>query len=285
MNDSSERWFAPAKLNLFLHILGRRSDGYHQLQTLFQLLDKGDTLQFESLSGGELQLEVSSNTTGHRLPLESNLILKAARLLRTRAGSPSLGARISVDKRIPMGGGLGGGSSNAATTLIALNRYWQLNLNQTELKALGLQLGADVPFFIDGKSAWGEGVGEKLQAVTLPPRWFLVATPDCAVSTAEIFNHENLTRNSPAIKMADFLAGVARNDCEFITCDLYPEVEQALTWLTQFGQARMTGTGASVFADFTAETKANAALSQLPARWQGFVARGLDSLEPGKYPT
>ena len=284
MNDSSERWFAPAKLNLFLHILGRRSDGYHQLQTLFQILDKGDTLQFESLSGGELQLEVSSNTTGHRLPVENNLILKAARLLRTHAGTPTLGARISVDKHIPLGGGLGGGSSNAATTLIALNRYWQLNLSQTELKALGLQLGADVPLFIDGKSAWGEGVGEKLQAVTLPPRWFLVATPDCAVSTAEIFNHENLTRNSPAIKMADFLAGVARNDCESITCDLYPEVEQALTWLTQFGQARMTGTGASVFADFTAETKANAALSQLPARWQGFVARGLNSLEPGRYP-
>ena len=284
MNDSSERWFAPAKLNLFLHILGRRSDGYHQLQTLFQLLDKGDTLQFESLSGGELQLEVSSNTTGHSLPVENNLILKAARLLRTHAGTPTLGARICVDKHIPIGGGLGGGSSNAATTLIALNRYWQLNLSQTELKALGLQLGSDVPLFIDGKSAWGEGVGEELQAVTLPPRWFLVATPDCAVSTAEIFNHENLTRNSPAIKMADFLAGDARNDCESITCDLYPEVEQALTWLTQFGQARMTGTGASVFADFTAETKANAALSQLPARWQGFVARGLNSLEPGRYP-
>ncbi len=285
MNDSSERWFAPAKLNLFLHILGRRSDGYHQLQTLFQLLDEGDTLWFESLGGGELQLEVRSNTTGQRLPLENNLILQAARLLRTRAGTPALGARISVDKRIPMGGGLGGGSSNAATTLIALNRYWQLNLSQTELKALGLQLGADVPLFIDGRSAWGEGVGEKLQAVSLPPRWFLVATPDCAVSTAEIFNHENLTRNSPAIKMADFLAGAARNDCEPVTCELYPEVAQALTWLTQFGQARMTGTGASVFADFTAETKANAALSQLPARWQGFVARGLNSLEPGKYPT
>ena len=285
MNDSSERWFAPAKLNLFLHILGRRSDGYHQLQTLFQLLDKGDTLQFASLSGGELQLEVRSNTTGQRLPLQNNLILQAARLLRTCAGTPALGARISVDKRIPMGGGLGGGSSNAATTLIALNRYWQLNLSQTELKALGLQLGADVPLFIDGRSAWGEGVGEKLQAVTLPPRWFLVATPDCAVSTSEIFNHENLTRNSPAIKMADFLAGVARNDCEPVTCELYPEVEQALTWLTQFGQARMTGTGASVFADFTAEANANAALSQLPARWRGFVARGLNSLEQGRYPT
>ena len=207
MNEFALRWFAPAKLNLFLHILGRRSDGYHQLQTLFQLLDKGDTLQFESLRGGELQLEVSSNTTGHSLPVENNLILKAARLLRTHAGTPTLGARISVDKHIPLGGGLGGGSSNAATTLIALNRYWQLNLSQTELKALGLQLGSDVPLFIDGKSAWGEGVGEELQAVTLPPRWFLVATPDCAVSTAEIFNHENLTRNSPAIKMADFLAG------------------------------------------------------------------------------
>ena len=285
MNDSSERWFAPAKLNLFLHILGRRSDGYHQLQTLFQLLDEGDTLQFESLSGGELQLELRSNTTGQRLPLENNLILQAARVLRTRAGIPALGARISVDKRISVGGGLGGGSSNAATTLIALNRYWQLNLSQTELKALGLQLGADVPLFIDGRSAWGEGVGEKLQAVTLPPRWFLVATPDCAVSTAEIFNHENLTRNSPAIKMADFMAGVARNDCEPVTCELYPEVAQALTWLTQFGHARMTGTGASVFAEFTTESKANAALSQLPARWQGFVARSLNSLEPGKYPT
>jgi len=285
LNNSSKRWFAPAKLNLFLHILGRRSDGYHQLQTLFQLLDKGDTLQFGSLSSGELQLEVRSNTTGQRLPLENNLILQAARLLRTRAGTPALGASISVDKRIPMGGGLGGGSSNAATTLIALNRYWQLNLSRTELKALGLQLGADVPFFIDGRSAWGEGVGEKLHAVTLPPRWFLVATPDCAVSTSEIFNHENLTRNSPAIKMADFLAGVARNDCEPVTCRLYPEVEQALSWLTQFGQARMTGTGASVFAEFTAEAKADAALSQMPARWRGFVARGLNSLEQGSYPT
>ena len=176
MNEFALRWFAPAKLNLFLHVLGRRDDGYHKLQTLFQLLDEGDTLQFEPLSSGELQLEVRSNTTGQRLPLENNLILQAARLLRTHAGVPALGARISVDKRIPMGGGLGGGSSDAATTLIALNRYWQLNLGQTDLKALGLQLGADVPLFIDGRSAWGEGVGEQLQAVTLPPRWYLVVT-------------------------------------------------------------------------------------------------------------
>ena len=285
MNEFALRWFAPAKLNLFLHVLGRRNDGYHQLQTLFQLLDEGDTLQFEPLSSGELQLEVRSNTTGQRLPLENNLILQAARLLRTHAGVPALGARISVDKRIPMGGGLGGGSSDAATTLIALNRYWQLNLGQTDLKALGLQLGADVPLFIDGRSAWGEGVGEQLQAVTLPPRWYLVVTPDCTVSTAEIFSHENLTRNSPAITIADFLAGATRNDCEPVTCELYPEVARALAWLTQFGLARMTGTGASVFASFAAENTANAALSQLPARWQGFVARGLNSLEPGRYPT
>ena len=280
MNDSSERWFAPAKLNLFLHILRRRSDGYHQLQTLFQLLDEGDTLRFESLSGGELQLEVRSNTTGQRLPLENNLILQAARALRTRAGTPALGARISVDKRIPMGGGLGSGSSNAATTLIALNRYWQLNLSQTELKALGLQLGADVPLFIDGRSAWGEGVGEKLQAVTLPPRWFLVATPDCAVSTAEIFNHENLTRNSPAIKMADFLAGSARvrNDCELVTKKLYPKIKEAHSWLSKHAETRMTGTGASVFAKFTTEKQARAVLEQAPKGMRGFVAEGVNSL-------
>ena len=285
MNEFALRWFAPAKLNLFLHVLGQRNDGYHQLQTMFQLLDEGDTLQFEPLSDGELRFEVRSNTTGQRLPLEDNLILQAARLLRTHAGVPALGARISVDKRIPTGGGLGGGSSDAATTLIALNRYWQLNLSQTDLKALGLQLGADVPLFIDGRSAWGEGVGEQLQAVTLPPRWYLVVTPDCKVSTAEIFSHENLTRNSPAITIADFLAGGCRNDCEPVTCELYPEVARALTWLTQFGLARMTGTGASVFASFAAENTANAALSHLPARWQGFVARGLNSLEPGRYPT
>jgi 4-diphosphocytidyl-2-C-methyl-D-erythritol kinase len=282
LNEFALRWFAPAKLNLFLHVLGRRNDGYHQLQTLFQLLDEGDTLQFEPLSSGELQLEVRSNTTGQRLPLENNLILQAARLLRTHAGVPALGARISVDKRIPMGGGLGGGSSDAATTLIALNRYWQLNLGQTDLKALGLQLGADVPLFIDGRSAWGEGVGEQLQAVTLPPRWYLVVTPDCAVSTAEIFSHENLTRNSPAIKMADFLAGGSRNDCESVTRNLYPEVDKALNWLSQYGPARMTGTGASVFADFSGKEPARAALSALPDYWRGFVARGVNSLEPSR---
>ena len=281
MNEFALRWFAPAKLNLFLHVLGRRNDGYHQLQTLFQLLDEGDTLQFEPLSSGELQLEVRSNTTGQRLPLENNLILQAARLLRTHAGVPALGARISVDKRIPMGGGLGGGSSDAATTLIALNRYWQLNLGQTDLKALGLQLGADVPLFIDGRSAWGEGVGEQLQAVTLPPRWYLVVTPDCAVSTAEIFRHENLTRNSPAIKIADFLAGRARNDCKPITQKLYPAVDQTLEILSRFGEAKMTGTGSSVFLTFPDEFSAKDVNDKLPAKLQRFVARGISKQSKG----
>ncbi len=285
MNEKVERWFAPAKLNLFLHILRRRSDGYHQLQTLFQLLDEGDTLQFEPLSGGELQLKVRSNTTSQRLPIENNLVIQASRLLREHADTPALGARITIDKRIPMCGGLGGGSSDAATTLIALNKCWQLNLSQAELQSIGLRLGADVPLFVMGRSAWGEGIGEQLKPVTLQPKWFLVATPNCAVSTAKIFDHENLTRNSPAIRMSDFLAGSSRNDCEPVTCELYPEVARALAWLAQFGEARMTGTGASVFASFAEEPEAKAVLSQLPSHWRGFVARGVNSLEHGKYPT
>ena len=285
MTDKPERWFAPAKLNLFLHVLGRRKDGYHQLQTLFQLLDKGDALQFEPLSSGELQLEVRSNTTGQRLPLENNLVLQAARLLRKNANTPALGARIAIDKRIPICGGLAGGSSDAATTLIALNKCWRLNLSQAELQSIGLQLGADVPLFLEGRSAWAEGVGEQLQPVTLQSRWFLVVTPNCAVSTAEIFGHENLTRNSPAIKMADFLSGGSRNDCEPVTCELYPEVAQALAWLAQFGHAAMTGTGASVFVSFASEANAQAVLSKVPPRWRAFVARGVNSLEPGRYPT
>ncbi|HBW84639.1 MAG TPA: 4-(cytidine 5'-diphospho)-2-C-methyl-D-erythritol kinase [Gammaproteobacteria bacterium] len=283
--DKPERWFAPAKLNLFLHVIGRRKDGYHQLQTLFQLLDKGDALQFESLSGGELQLEVRNNTTGQRLPLENNLVLQAARLLRKHANTPALGARIAIDKHIPICGGLAGGSSDAATTLIALNKCWRLNLSQAELQSIGLRLGADVPLFLEGRSAWAEGIGEQLQPVTLQPRWFLVVTPNCEVSTAEIFGHENLTRNSPAIKMADFLSGGSRNDCEPVTCELYPEVAQALAWLAQFGRAEMTGTGASVFVSFASEAHAQAVLSKVPPRWRGFVARGINSLEPGRYPT
>ena len=282
MQAQGNAWLAPAKLNLFLHILGRREDGYHDLQTLFQLLDAGDTLRFATAPRGELQLHLSTNSTGQVVPLADNLILKAARLLRDHVGKPQLGAEIQLEKQLPMGGGLGGGSSDAATTLLALNQLWELSLTQQELQSLGLQLGADVPVFIGGRSAWGEGVGENLEPIELPPRWYLVITPNCLVSTAQIFGHENLTRNTPAIKMADFLAGGSRNDCESVTRNLYPEVDKALNWLSQYGPARMTGTGASVFADFPGEEPARAALSALPDYWRGFVAQGINSLEPSR---
>ena len=282
MQEQGNAWLAPAKLNLFLHILGRREDGYHDLQTLFQLLDAGDTLRFATAPRGELQLHLSTNSTGQVVPLADNLILKAARLLRDHVGKPQLGAEIQLEKQLPMGGGLGGGSSDAATTLLALNQLWELSLTQQELQSLGLQLGADVPVFIGGRSAWGEGVGENLEPIELPPRWYLVITPNCLVSTAQIFDHENLTRNTPAIKMADFLAGRSRNDCESVTRNLYPEVDKALNWLSQYGPARMTGTGASVFADFPGEEPARAALSALPDYWRGFVAQGINSLEPSR---
>lgn len=282
MQAQGNAWLAPAKLNLFLHILGRREDGYHDLQTLFQLLDAGDTLRFATAPRGELQLHLSTNSTRQVVPLADNLILKAARLLRDHVGKPQLGAEIQLEKQLPMGGGLGGGSSDAATTLLALNQLWELGLTQQELQSLGLQLGADVPVFIGGRSAWGEGVGENLEPIELPPRWYLVITPNCLVSTAQIFGHENLTRNTPAIKMADFLAGGSRNDCESVTRNLYPEVDKALNWLSQYGPARMTGTGASVFADFPGEEPARAALSALPDYWRGFVAQGINSLEPSR---
>jgi 4-diphosphocytidyl-2-C-methyl-D-erythritol kinase len=282
MQVRANAWLAPAKLNLFLHIMGRREDGYHELQTLFQLLDVGDTLRFAATPRGELQLHLIANSTGQLVPLADNLILKAARLLRDHVGNPQLGAEIQLEKQLPMGGGLGGGSSDAATTLLALNQLWELGLTGQELQALGLQLGADVPVFIGGRSAWGEGVGENLAPVELPTRWYLVITPNCLVSTARIFGHENLTRNTPAIKMADFLAGASRNDCESVTRILYPEVDKALIWLSEYGPARMTGTGASVFADFPGEEPARAALSALPDCWRGFVAQGVNSLEPSR---
>lgn len=282
MQVRANAWLAPAKLNLFLHIMGRREDGYHELQTLFQLLDVGDTLRFAATPRGELQLHLIANSTGQLVPLADNLILKAARLLRDHVGIPQLGAEIQLEKQLPMGGGLGGGSSDAATTLLALNQLWELGLTGQELQALGLQLGADVPVFIGGRSAWGEGVGENLAPVELPTRWYLVITPNCLVSTARIFGHENLTRNTPAIKMADFLAGASRNDCESVTRILYPEVDKALIWLSEYGPARMTGTGASVFADFPGEEPARVALSALPDCWRGFVAQGVNSLEPSR---
>jgi 4-diphosphocytidyl-2-C-methyl-D-erythritol kinase len=268
---------APAKLNLFLHITGRRADGYHELQTLFQLLDYGDELSFDPLPNGDLSLH-AEGPTASAMPLDDNLILQAAELLRQEAMDPMLGAAISVGKRLPAGAGLGGGSSDAAATLLALNELWQLDLPEAQLCELGVKLGADVPVFLRGRSAWAEGVGEILTPVELPVAFFLVVTPPCFVSTKEVFSQENLTRNSPAIKMADFLAGRSRNDCEAVTRALYPAVAEALDWLAQFTEARMTGTGASVFARCASRAEAEQLLARLPEPLTGFVAQGVNTL-------
>jgi len=277
MSGQTLTLLSPAKLNLFLHILGRRDDGYHELQSLFQLLDYGDVLEINPEDSELLSLHFTAESPIKSIPMDDNLILKAAQLLRKASGKPNLGASISITKRIPTGAGLGGSSSNAAITLRGLNQLWQCGLSEIELAKLGLQLGADVPVFIQGKSAWAEGVGECLEPIEIEPYWYLVITPDCAVSTARIFSQENLTRNSPAIKMADFLAGRARNDCEKMTRNLYPEVDQALNWLSQFGEARMTGTGSAVFAKYESEAPAREVFANCPSGLKGFVAKGINS--------
>lgn len=267
---------APAKLNLFLHITGRRADGYHDLQTLFQLLDYGDELSFRARDDANLVLSCTDDS----LVTHDNLVLRAARLLRHTLGRASAGADIHLLKRIPAGAGLGGGSSDAATTLVALNQLWRGGLDKTQLAQLGLQLGADVPVFVAGHSAWAEGVGEQLGPVELDEQYFVVLTPPCHVSTARIFSHQQLTRDSTAIKMCAFLAGQSRNDCETLVRNLYPEVDAALNWLSRFAPARMTGTGSSVFAAFSDETQARAVLQQLPdgasGPLTGFVAKGIN---------
>lgn len=279
MSEAATRWLAPAKLNLFLHVTGRRPNGYHELQTVFQLLDYGDELKVSPDSDGTLSLHLAADSPIKSVPMDGNLILRAATALREHVGEPALGARIALRKNLAMGAGLGGGSSDAASTLLALNKLWDLHLEQQALARIGLDLGADVPVFLGGQSAWAEGVGEHLQPLQLPPSWYLVITPACEVSTEKIFTQQDLTRNSPAIKIADFLAGRARNDCESVTRKLYPQVDEALNWLAQHGQAKMTGTGASVFANFTDSTSAHAVLQQLPDGWTGFVAKGVNSLE------
>ena len=260
----------PAKLNLFLHITGRRTDGYHLLQTVFQLIDYCDTLQITPRSDDALHFTCSEPS----LAGDDNLVLRAARALREATGT-EYGADLHLVKRIPAGAGLGGGSSDAASALLGLNRLWQTGLDEDALAAIGLRLGADVPLFVRGHSAWAEGVGETLIPVDLPPRFFLVITPDCHVSTAEIFSHQELTRNTTAIKMAAFLDGHTRNDCENVVRSLYPPVDEALKWLHPFAPARMTGTGASVFAAFDSAEQAQALLGRLPQGMKGFVARGL----------
>lgn len=262
---------APAKLNLFLHVVGRRPDGYHLLQTLFRFLDHGDSLRIAPRRDGAIHL--LNPLPG--VPVEADLCHRAARLLQTRTGC-RLGADIGLDKRLPMGGGLGGGSSDAATTLMALNRLWGLDLPREELQALGLGLGADVPVFVFGRSAFAEGIGERLQAVSLAPASYVVLAPPIHVSTAAIFSHPGLTRNTPALKIPPLPEGCGRNDLEPVAVASYPVIGEYLRWLGRHGEAHMTGSGACVFAAFPDRARAEQVFAQRPDGTQGFVADGLD---------
>ena len=276
MNGKGDLFLAPAKLNLFLHVVGRRPDGYHLLQTLFRFLDVGDRLLIRVREDGVIHLQKAIPG----IAPEQDLCHRAAVLLQQHTGCP-LGADINLDKCLPMGAGLGGGSSDAATVLMALNRLWQLNLPRDILMELGLKLGADVPVFVFGRSALAEGVGEKLFPVTLPPASYVVLTPPVHVSTAEIFMHPGLTRNTPQIKIAALsgtgpASGFGHNDLEPVVSTLYPAVKACLDWLKQHGDARMTGSGACVFAGFPDRQSAEAVFAARPAYMQGFVADGLD---------
>ncbi|CAM3764920.1 4-(cytidine 5'-diphospho)-2-C-methyl-D-erythritol kinase [Rheinheimera salexigens] len=265
---------AVAKLNLFLHITGRRSDGYHNLQTLFQLLNVGDQLTFSLRQDNMLTLDCNDKA----LINNDNLVLRAANLLQQIAQQQGItaGCDIYLDKRLPMGGGLGGGSSDAATTLLGLNKLWQLKLSTEKLAKLGLQLGADVPLFVYGRTAFAEGVGEQLTPVDLATKLYLIVTPDCHVSTADIFTHPELTRNSTALTLDNLMQSPWRNDCQPLVEKLQPIVAKTLQWLVEYAPSRMTGTGASVFAEFPDQTSAQHALANLPADWRGFIAQGVN---------
>jgi len=262
-------WPATAKINLFLHITGQRDDSYHLLQTAFQFLDYGDVLQF----GVHDNPSISLSTAIDGVDDEDNLIIRAARALQASANIQQ-GVNITIEKRLPIGGGLGGGSSNAATTLLALNQLWQCHLSKTELAQLGLTLGADVPIFLHGEAAWAEGVGEQLSPISPPEPWYAVIAPDCHVSTAEVFSSQELTRDCEPITISRFLSGEGRNICEDVVTKLYPQVSEALSWLGQYGKARMTGTGACIFASFDSRAQAQQVITAIPAHWQGFVAKG-----------
>ncbi len=265
-------WPAPAKLNLFLHITSRREDGFHNLQTVFQFLDFADILRFSVRMDGAICRAYDFPGVSE----EHDLILRAARLLQRHTGI-SLGADIELEKNLPLGGGLGGGSSDAATTLVALNALWDTGLSLAALAELGLQLGADVPVFVQGQAAWAEGVGEALIPLELPQPWFVVLIPPICVSTAGVFADPQLRRDCPAITIRDFLAGAAvHNVCESRVRGQYPEVDAALVALEAYAPARMTGTGACVFAAFESESAARSACSDLGAQWRGFVAQAVN---------
>ena len=276
-------WPAPAKLNLCLHITSRRADGYHELQTVFQLIDLCDLLSFEVDPSGRItRVDDAAAAPGPlaAVPPAEDLVVRAAQALQASSGSP-LGARIRVRKRIPMGGGLGGGSSDAATTLRALDRLWGTGLGVDELARLGLALGADVPVFVRGRSAVGEGVGERLTPVELPRRWFLVLHPGVAVPTREVFQAPELRRDSPVLPVSALLAGIGHNDCEPVVRARVPEVAEALDWLDRHAPARLTGTGACLFAAFATAAAAERVAGRVPDRWRAWVVPGLAAVPEG----
>ncbi len=275
MDESLVTYPAPGKLNLFLRVTGRRADGYHLLQTVFRFIDFGDVLQFRTRQDGRIR-RVNS-VLG--IPADEDICVKAARLLQQEA-QVGRGVEIRVQKRLPVGGGLGGGSSDAATVLLALNRIWEVGLKRRDLAELGLRLGADVPVFIFGESAFGEGIGERLQPISLPPAWYLVLVPPLAVATRKVFEHPDLTRNSTPVTITAFSVVRGHNDLEPVVCRTYPEVAEHLDWLRrearEAGFAALTGSGACVFAEFETEAAARRVAGVLPASMNGFVAQGLD---------
>lgn len=261
---------APAKLNLFLHVTGRRDDGYHLLQTAFRLLDFADTLDFRRRDDGRVQRE----STLEGVAEAADLCVRAARLLQARTGC-HYGADITVHKQLPMGGGIGGGSSDAATTLIALNRLWNTGLSRGDLQTLALELGADVPVFVFGRDAFAEGIGEALQPIELPPACYVLLYPGITVPTAAVFSAQDLTRNTTPIKMADFVTGSTRNDLQAVACRIYPPVQHAIDWLEGFAPARMTGSGACIFAQLASENAADEIVSACPSGWKAWKVRSL----------
>ena len=269
-----DTFLAPAKINLFLHITGRRADGYHTLQSVFQLLDFYDTIHIKVTQNGEIK-RINEITN---VPASQCLCALTASALQQKTGC-KLGVEYFIDKRIPMGGGLGGGSSDAATMLLALNHLWQLNLSRLQLMQIGLKLGADVPVFIFGQSAWAEGVGEILSPIDLPEQYYVVLTPQVQVSTAQVFANPRLTRDTKPLKIADFSrhanSALFKNDLEAVVCKEFPAVASALKWLGQYGKAKMSGSGASVFVAVNSQQKADEILAQKPANTTGFVAKGL----------
>lgn len=275
----SNNWPAPAKLNRFLHIVGQRPDGYHLLQTVFQFLDYCDLLDFQLRTDGQVILQ--SPIEG--VPTEKNLIFRAAKLLQSHSGS-AMGVKISLEKKLPTGGGLGGGSSDAATVLVALNHLWGLDYSHRHLARLGLELGADVPVFINGKAVWAEGVGEQFQDIGLDEPWFCVIVPAVNVSTADIFSDRELTRNTSPITISDFIGGAGSNDCEALVAAKYPEIKTVIEWMKRYSdthsgcivRTRMTGTGACVFAGFETEQDAREVQLQIPPGQVAFVAKGLN---------